>query len=797
MSRYGVHSYIVKSIVLGDGVDAYLDLGGHTLTLPKYYGVELQNAHLAISNGTLNCTNSAIVDLIGSADPTAQNYTTLTISDNVIVKQVSGEEYFVSISEDNVKQGKPYGIVVNFNGTYEGQCPFYIHGSLTTISENAPTFNIGKDAEINSNSVAYAAGYGIWNHEGKAEVSHHGIEIRAGKLTMNGGSIECTATEPADDQFNGSGSTSQACGIAVCQHSTKLPIEVVVNNGYIKAYTPLYQANPQNNGEEINDVKLTVNDGLFFSTSNNIVWALNKRIFLNGGVYNMNPSAYVAEGKAVVENTTPETKEMYPYAIGTKAAVATTIKAGDWNDATIWSTSAVPTTATPVVIAHNVVVPANTKAEAFGVEVKDNSVITIEGALAVGNDGIKGITDAKQLLIKDGGAMVISPAATENNQPLATVYKKMNIKHKDAGTYIEGVESPYLREHIGLPTIGKHTTTSDVQLLGRQWNTSTGWEDATEFATAFKGYSLTSEMAPTAPVAFAGQLVGNMDATISMSRGFHFVGNSWVAPINTTEILNQVGKLKNENAAEAAIKVYLPTEAKFEDINLAKLKVKPYKAQWGSLASMQAFFLYANRAATITLSYEQAVWNALLAQPKAAAKRVAAEDEEVAVRINLTAKNGRTDYVYVYEGEEFHSTKMMNEAPNVNIYVEAENGNYSTFGTADLEGTALKIQTNSETEYTLSFEWIEGETLAIKDLETGAITAMTEGNTYTFTATANTTTRRFAITRKCIPSSVESVTVNSGTKGVYSITGQFLGEDVELNTLPQGIYVVDGQKYIK
>lgn len=337
MSRYGVHSYIVKSIVLGDGVDAYLDLGGLTLTLPKYYGVELQNAHLAISNGTLNCTNSAIVDLIGSADPTAQNYTTLTISDNVIVKQVSGEEYFVSISEDNVKQGKPYGIVVNFNGTYEGQCPFYIHDSLTTISENAPTFNIGKDAEINSNSVAYAAGYGIWNYEGKAEVSHHGIEIRAGKLTMNGGSIECTATEPADDQFNGSGSTSQACGIAVCQHSTKLPIEVVVNNGYIKAYTPLYQANPQNNGEEINDVKLTVNDGLFFSTSNNIVWALNKRIFLNGGVYNMNPSAYVAEGKAVVENTTPETKEMYPYAIGTKAAVATTIKAGDWNDATIWS----------------------------------------------------------------------------------------------------------------------------------------------------------------------------------------------------------------------------------------------------------------------------------------------------------------------------------------------------------------------------------------------------------------------------------------------------------------------------
>lgn len=211
---------------------------------------------------------------------------------------------------------------------------------------------------------------------------------------------------------------------------------------------------------------------------------------------------------------------------------------------------------------------------------------------------------------------------------------------------------------------------------------------------------------------------------------------------------------------------------------------------------MQAFFLFANEPATITLSYEQAVWNTLLAAKSAAPKRIMDEEDNVAIRVHMTAKDGRNDKVTLKEGEAYHSTKMMNETPNVNIYVDAEAGNYSTFVTEDLEGTTLKIQTNDQTEYTLSFDRLKGETLAIKDLETGAVTAMTAENTYTFKATANSTSRRFVITRKEVPSNVEEITV-SGAKGVYTIMGQFLGENVDLNTLPQGIYVTDGQKYIK
>ena len=311
------------------------------------------------------------------------------------------------------------------------------------------------------------------------------------------------------------------------------------------------------------------------------------------------------------------------------------------------------------------------------------------------------------------------------------------------------------------------------------------------------------------PTEFSGKLLGNKDASITFPRqGFHFVANSWVAPINTVEVLNQVAKLKNADAAEAALKIYISEDAtiggekyfagNFEDITREALSAADdnYKSAWGTIQPMQAFFLFANTPATIALSYENVAWNTMLAR-KAAPKYAAEEAENVAVRIKMTAQSGRNDKVYIYEGEPFHSTKMMNEAPNVNIYVETEAGNYSTYATENLEGTVLKIQTNADTEYTLSFDWLKGETIYIKDMETNVVTAMTKDNTYTFTAAVNTTTRRFIITHEDVSSNVENAIVESAAKGVYTITGLYLGENIDLNTLPQGIYVVDGQKYIK
>ncbi len=791
---------------IDNGKDYYFDLNGKTITIGAYssskkycQGVCIKHGGLHLSgNGTIVVLNDGSFTLLGNA--TTPDYTRLTIGEGITMTNRKGTsnysvDYLLSLRE------APFcGVTVDFNGKMEGYvCPsnnkaangFYVNG-IQTSTTNAPVFNIGEKAEITieKGMGIYAAGYAKWNFAGKMVADTCGVEIRAGEFTMTGGSIEATMNKPADDQFNGNGSTSQACAIAVCQHSTKLPISVVINGGSLKAYTPIYQANPQNNPQEaIDKVSVTVNNAQVFSTSKNIVWSANKKVVLNGGVYNLSPAAYVAEGKAVVANTDAATKAEYPYTIGEKAADVATAKAGNWNETATWAGGVVPTAATPVVVKHAVVIPADVKAEVAGIDVQNNAVLSVEGTLVVGNEGIKGIANANQLLIKDGGAMVISPAAT-SKQILGTVYKTLNTYKKT--TAIEEGESPYVRQHIGIPTMALPVKNQSVYVS--VWNTANGWENATEFATPFKGYDITTETKPAEPVSFAGTLVGAQDATLSMLRnGFHFFGNSWSAPMDSRELMNQLDALKQEGKVEPSVKLHNSDDT-YTDITRAALT---FDASLATIAPMTGFFLFANEATAVTLNYEKAVWNATVAAKTSAPQRVSDDIENMnTVRITLRSASGKKDNVLIYDGENFHSTKKMNDVPNVNIFVIDNDKEYSTYGSENLEGTVIAIQTNSETNYSLSFDWLRGETLYIKDLQTNTVTAMKADNVYTFTATAQETSRRFMVTYGT-PSAIDNVVVNTAVKGVYSITGQYLGDHSVLETLPQGIYIVDGQKFSK
>lgn len=820
----------ISAITINNGKKAFLDLNGKTLTITGLGGVysSISNGSLTITNsqttGGITCSGANVFDMKGSTDPTAAEYSVLTIDKSVKVTQENGNYFaFVNspLDKNNNDLDNKYGIVVNFNGTYNGTVPFSIHGALLKRenNDNAPKFNIGADANITATAIAYAAGYGIWEYAGTAITNLFGIEMRAGEFTMTGGKIECTMAAPADDEGNGSGSTSQACAISAMQHNTKLPISITINGGELKAYTPIYQANPQGNSDEdIKKVSVVVNNPengaapKIYSNSNNIVWSANKEVTLNGGVYNLNPSAYVASDKAVVENTDETTKATYPYAIGNKADAMTTIKEGNWDVADTWKDGKVPTGATPVVIAHNVIIPANTKAEACGVEVQSNSVITVEGALVIGNNGIKGITNANQLLIKDGGAMVISPVATqEYSQPLATVELKTVIRDvKDE--YAAGDRSyEYIWQNIGLP-VTSMTITPAKTLTVNTWDIMSAWVPATEFGTAFRGYHITNLTNQTAGMlyTFAGQLVGTQNATLSMPRdGFHFFGNSWMAPFDVEEILNQLNSKNTSDDVNSTVYVYIfdqkavdgitYNDGQYVDINLNNLKNANFAATFGQIAALQGFFLHSDAKAEISLNYEKAVWNAMLAKPVKATKRLVEEEDGTAARLIFTAENGRADVVYLYEGEAFTAPKMMNVKPNVNIYAITADGNYSTIGLDKIEGTQIGIQTNAKTHYTISFDWLKGETLYLKDKKENKYIAMTETATYEFMADANTTIDdRFEIVGKSdVPTMIEVVENNAVATGIYTIMGQYVGETSMWNTLPAGMYIVDGQKRVK
>jgi uncharacterized repeat protein (TIGR02543 family) len=59
---------------------------------------------------------------------------------------------------------------------------------------------------------------------------------------------------------------STRAGIAVAQHTTKLPIKISITGGTIKGYSAFYESNPQNNsGEDLAKIQVSITGGNFYA----------------------------------------------------------------------------------------------------------------------------------------------------------------------------------------------------------------------------------------------------------------------------------------------------------------------------------------------------------------------------------------------------------------------------------------------------------------------------------------------------------------------------------------------------
>lgn len=175
------------------------------------------------------------------------------------------------VVEDGCLKGQHYAICGNGNPG-RGNTSITINGGeLGTFEETGTAiFNPQENSEVIIN--------------GGKIISDTGIEMRSGDLEVNGGEIVGIGI-PATSTPNGNGTTSAGCGIAVAQHTTNHPINVVVNKGFIRGYSALYQSNPQNTDHTI--VNMTVNGGVFNTINNGTVsvYSENKTGFINGGVF--------------------------------------------------------------------------------------------------------------------------------------------------------------------------------------------------------------------------------------------------------------------------------------------------------------------------------------------------------------------------------------------------------------------------------------------------------------------------------------------------------------------------------
>lgn len=459
-------------------------------------------------------------------------------------------------------------------------------------------------------------------------------------------------------------------------------------------------------------------------------------------------------------------------------------------DGTKWSNQIGPKKDKAAYIQGPLTVTGGQIIEASSLNLNINGSITIKSGASVfvGNGGISIAAFSQGVTVEDGGMLLISPECTYtyNAEPEVKAHKTLHLGQQEA--FSKADTDPYkatlpdLHEFIAVPVTGAY----DVEARYYYWDRVSGWKnkkstsaDPTKACSPFVGYNVFTKSTDAHygdyDAVFEGKLAPNKNQSFTTGQiGWYAFGNSWLAPIKLSYLLDALAdKYTSEGqtgeANQKAVHTYvaspmqvpgLPNEGKIKDNYYIPLTAE-IAANIGvtEIAPMQGFFLFTEEGATISVDYTK-VWNDATGYgntPNAAPKhnRVADERNKAAVVFN---GGGYSDFVYMIEGSATNANKMV----DANLAIYAENG-LGQVAKNNLIGTNLTIKTNAATEYTLSFGWLNGETMYLRDLKNGVLIPMTEGNKYTFTAEPNTTSVRFQVVgRNNVPTGMEQNAVIEG-----------------------------------
>ena len=316
---------------ISDGKTYTLNLNGHTLSGGSPV-IQLTHGKLIINGvGTVKESTPyfGAVLIKGSGNESDENYSVLEVNSNVTL------EGWAPIFVDQ-NAAKAYGVSVTVNGatlnakkdtTGAGGAGIYVNGQITD-ENNAPVISLTntKICDVdNASQGMYLAGYATTTLTNCDITGVTGVEIRAGKLTVSGGAITGTAT-PVTVTPNGNGSTTAGAGVALAQHTTKLPVIVTIENATVKGYTGVYESNPQNNDSaSIEKVNLTISGGNFEAINNgtNAVYSEDCTNFISGGTFSSDVSAYAGS------NAVASLKNVYYVGTDSIEAAVNSMSGGD------------------------------------------------------------------------------------------------------------------------------------------------------------------------------------------------------------------------------------------------------------------------------------------------------------------------------------------------------------------------------------------------------------------------------------------------------------------------------------
>lgn len=446
-----------------------------------------------------------------------------------------------------------------------------------------------------------------------------------------------------------------------------------------------------------------------------------------------------------------------------------------------------------------------------------NAQLVVEAGATLIVSGTQGISSSSDncVVIENTetkqATFLLNPAVTSNAQPRGTV--NMNVKYagKDGSDYywhrfampVKKLESAWTKS----PNYGTYLYGWDYE--NNDWLLLPGGSTDME---AWQGYTLTYDQAyneaEIVTYTFKGQLLGNVNANLQFKdEGYNFFGNSYTGYADAKTLLQNL--LAGGNV-RGTIYMWNENEQGYSAVSLARLngpaeRLEDYEKE---VASMQTFIVQMAGAnsASKTVNYADAIWNnPRYGNAPAPARRALAEaDDDAFMKIVITAENGKSDFVTFTQNSSlsdayddgFDALKYMNNN-RLNAYVTVDGADYTSVVSDNLIGKKLTLDTQNDVNYTISFKFVDGEEYAVRDNLNGQVTAIKEGNTYSFSAQPNTKIDgRFEIVGiENTITSISNTEANNEVRGIYTMLGQYVGED--FNALPAGVYIINGAKVVK
>ena len=246
-----------------------LNLNNHNITGEKT---------IYLAGGSLNITGSGVIESTSEdVAPVGVRYVktstypnldytskrTLTIGNNVLLR---GAQYGLNIFGTN-EGTTANDIEVNVNGQVQGM--LFVLGNLKNEANNIVINVKGTvDASGATGSEKVKTGIALGGNAtvnvqyGATVKGESGIEVRAGDLNVNGGTITGTSSSYGY-ATNGDGMSTKGAAIAVAQHGTKLPTTVVISDGTLSG-KKLIAVTDVNN--DMTDVSVTAKQNFVVNT---------------------------------------------------------------------------------------------------------------------------------------------------------------------------------------------------------------------------------------------------------------------------------------------------------------------------------------------------------------------------------------------------------------------------------------------------------------------------------------------------------------------------------------------------